>query len=369
MSDNNCYLCQEPKSVVGHNTQYCPNVKCKNCGHKGHIHRTCPNFSSNIDQKAQDVCPKEILSEKSAVLPHALRSTYSRHNDTQILDFVQEIGFSEDSKPKLEVKEETLKTKSSGIDHRPDTVDPVISSNKEIMDFVHDIDFSNDMKLKLEIKEEPLNIRDVGGTVNLVGQDVNRNIKTDASLTFFTSSLPKIRWAMANPAHPVTVVDSIMPNEMVNFVHDIEFSDDIKPKLEIKEDPLEVKNENSEKPKLEIKEEERFEIKNDISKFVCTICDFEAPDQSFLDLHFNHKHGPQGASALDQSDKKLLDFANKHWVNGALAREDKKVRIFCDICRVNIPIKDVEKHLDGSKHLKKKSKLRKAPSFGPLHKF
>ena len=99
---------------------------------------------------------------------------------------------------------------------------------------------------------------------------------------------------------------------MVNFVNDIEFSDDIKPKLEIKEDPLKIKNENSEKPKLEIKEEEQLDIKNE---FVCTICDFEAPDQSFLDLHFTNKHGPQGASALDQSDKKLLDFANKHWVN------------------------------------------------------
>ena len=30
--------------------------------------------------------------------------------------------------------------------------------------------------------------------------------------------------------------------EMGNFVHDIEFSDDIKPKLEIKEEPIDVKS-------------------------------------------------------------------------------------------------------------------------------
>ena len=52
MSENNCYLCQEPKSVVGHNTQSCPNVKCKKCGQNGHIIRNCPNFNSNMDQKS-----------------------------------------------------------------------------------------------------------------------------------------------------------------------------------------------------------------------------------------------------------------------------------------------------------------------------
>jgi hypothetical protein len=40
MSEN-CYLCQEPKSVVGHDTQTCPNVLCKKCGQKGHVVRNC----------------------------------------------------------------------------------------------------------------------------------------------------------------------------------------------------------------------------------------------------------------------------------------------------------------------------------------
>ena len=53
MSDNNCYLCQEPKSVVGHNTQSCPSVKCKKCGQKGHIYRNCPNLNSIISQEKE----------------------------------------------------------------------------------------------------------------------------------------------------------------------------------------------------------------------------------------------------------------------------------------------------------------------------
>ena len=69
MSENNCYLCQEPKSVVGHNTQSCPNVKCKKCGQKGHIDRNCPNL--NIEQKPDHASSREINNEESDVLHNA----------------------------------------------------------------------------------------------------------------------------------------------------------------------------------------------------------------------------------------------------------------------------------------------------------
>ena len=68
MSENNCYLCQEPKSVVGHNTQSCPSVKCKKCGQKGHIHSNCPNSKSNVNEKPGNLSSKEIKSQKSVVL-------------------------------------------------------------------------------------------------------------------------------------------------------------------------------------------------------------------------------------------------------------------------------------------------------------
>ena len=126
MSENNCYLCQEPKSVIGHNTQSCPNVKCKNCGHKGHILRNCPNLNLNMDQKPDgNIFLRAIEMKKSVLL----------HNDqNKTLD--KDIEFSDDVK--YEVNEETLKIKRSGIE-KPNTIDPIMPNGKEIFDFVHDI--------------------------------------------------------------------------------------------------------------------------------------------------------------------------------------------------------------------------------------
>ena len=153
MSEKNCYLCQEPKSVVGHNTQTCPRVKCKKCGQKGHIHRNCPNLNSKLEKKTDDVSPKEIKSQNSVVL----------HDKTKILDFIYEdIGVFDDIKQKLEVTGATLKTKSSGKDQRPNKVDPMICSNSEIVDIIHNIEFSNDIKPKFEVKKEILNVKSSG---------------------------------------------------------------------------------------------------------------------------------------------------------------------------------------------------------------
>ena len=148
MRENICYLCQEPKSVVGHDTQNCPSVKCKKCGQNGHIHRNCPNLNSKVD-----VSPKEIKSQNSVVL----------HDKTKILDFIYEdIGVFDDIKQKLEVTGATLKTKSSGKDQRPNKIDPMICSNNEIMDTIHNIEFSNDIKPKFEVMKEMLNIKSSG---------------------------------------------------------------------------------------------------------------------------------------------------------------------------------------------------------------
>ena len=47
--------------------------------------------------------------------------------------------------------------------------------------------------------------------------------------------------------------------EMIDFVHDIDFSDDIKPKLEIKEEPMDAKScFDNIKIKAEFKEETSF---------------------------------------------------------------------------------------------------------------
>ena len=150
MSENNCYLCQEPKTVVGHNTQSCPNVKCKKCGQKGHIQKNCPNLNSDFDQKLNYICPKEIQSEHSIVL----------HDDTKTLDFVHDVEFSVDLKPKLEIKKENWNFKSSRVDQKPKIVNPIAPNEEKMMDFFHDIEFSDDIKPKLEIKEEKLKTED-----------------------------------------------------------------------------------------------------------------------------------------------------------------------------------------------------------------
>ena len=144
MSENICYLCQEPKSVVGHNTQTCPSVKCKKCGKKGHILRNCPNFNSNLDPKPDSVYAKEIKSLKSVVL----------HNETKTL--LDIIGVFDDNNPKLEVNRETLKNQ------RPNKVDPILSGNKEIMISIHNNEFSNDIKPKFEVKKEILKVKSSG---------------------------------------------------------------------------------------------------------------------------------------------------------------------------------------------------------------
>ena len=71
-------------------------------------------------------------------------------NDTNIWDFVKDIEFSDDIKPKFEIKEGILKVESF--------VDPAMSKVKEIVNFVHNIEFSNDIEPKLEIKEEPMDM-------------------------------------------------------------------------------------------------------------------------------------------------------------------------------------------------------------------
>ena len=86
MSEN-CYLCQEPKSVVGHDTQTCPNVLCKKCGQKGHVLRNCqvsvekPKDPESATTKQKDVNENDIEQENEDLvfqplipLPETLKS-------------------------------------------------------------------------------------------------------------------------------------------------------------------------------------------------------------------------------------------------------------------------------------------------------
>ena len=79
MSEN-CYLCQEPKSVVGHDTQTCPNVLCKKCGQKGHVLRNCqvsgekpkPKDPEPTTTKQKDVNDNNVEQENEDLVFQAL---------------------------------------------------------------------------------------------------------------------------------------------------------------------------------------------------------------------------------------------------------------------------------------------------------
>ena len=206
MNGNHCYLCNEPKSVVGHDTQTCPNVICIKCDQKGHIYQNCSQL--NIDQQKlekSEVVQKEpkkcetcdvftkckscrvsLASKKSLKkhidLKHGFdhikrksefkEETFTAksskieqisdpkmHNDKKMLKALHDIEFSNDIKPKFEIKEETLAIKSSKIDQNSDIVDPKMHNDKEMLDALHDIEFPNDIKPKLEIKIKTFDVK------------------------------------------------------------------------------------------------------------------------------------------------------------------------------------------------------------------
>merc|ERR1711874_128493 len=45
MNENYCFVCQEAKSVIGHTTESCLQIRCKTCGQRGHTVRNCPDFN------------------------------------------------------------------------------------------------------------------------------------------------------------------------------------------------------------------------------------------------------------------------------------------------------------------------------------
>ena len=164
--------------------------------------KNCPHLNLNMDQKPE---------KESSVM----------HNDTKILDFVQEIKFSDDIKPKFEAKEETLKVENSGNDHKPNMVDPIMPNDMKVIDFVHDIEFSDNIKPKLDIKEETLDIK-------------RKSEFMEETLNVKRSKIDQ---------KPDIVNSMVLNNkETIDLVHDIEFSDDVKPKLEIKEEPMSMES-------------------------------------------------------------------------------------------------------------------------------
>ena len=293
MSENNCYLCQEPRSVVGHNTQSCPSVKCKKCCQKGHILRNCPNLNLYMEQKPDDACSKETKSEKSVFLH------YDTSYDTKMLDFIyQDIGCSDDIE--LEANTEMLQTQNSGKDQRPDEVDSIISSNKESMDSIHNVEFSNDIKRKLEIKKEPINCRGIECTVD------------DTRLTFFTSSLPKIRWTMHPLQQNLILKESKSMKDFKDKEEGIIDDPEERDEKSAIQDPLNVPiSDQGEENYLgregeSLLKENKLKKKLRLSQFDCVLCYVKCSSQLSLNIH---KAGLKHKKKLKMSHCK---FYNKY---------------------------------------------------------
>ena len=245
MAENNCYLCQEPRSVVGHDTQSCPSVKCKKCGQNGHILRNCPNFNSNTDQKSVFLDQFKLKHYIEGV--HLKKKTFNiqcskceasftkkEYLQKHIQKFHQKIitykcdrsdnGCSKEiksekyvdwilvkilgcpiiSRQKLDVKE-ILKNKSYGIDQRPDLVDPRIS--------------------RLSTHEENSDefISNANPKINLGSQKLKASTDRINSDDFQEYANPKIS------SH----------EENMGYLHNnIEISNDIKSKLDVEQEPM-----------------------------------------------------------------------------------------------------------------------------------
>ena len=335
MSENNCYLCQEPKSVVGHNTQSCPNVKCKKCGQKGHIYRNCPSLSFNIDRKADDVYSKEMRNDIAVIL----------HNNSKTLKFAK-AGI----KRKCDlIDEETLKAKSSKIDQ----INPVMPNDKEMLDFAFAIEFSDDVKPKLEIMEEPLKLK----SEILEKPKISQFICDVCNFEAPDQNLLELHFTKKHGQQDGQSVRApdLSNNKLMRNIKMLQETLKVKnsgiyqkpnridptqcPKAYLNEH---MKNQISEKPKK-------------LSRFNCDVCNFEAPDQDFLDLHIDNKHRQQDVP--DQSNKPIRRFE--------MSQESSNY--YCDICHVKGYRLSLSEHLAGKKHLENeilemKSEQCKAPS-------
>jgi hypothetical protein len=243
MAENNCYLCQEPRSVVGHNTQSCPNVKCKKCGQNGHILRNCPNLNSNMDQKSvfldkfelkhhikevhlkkntfdiqcskceASFTKKEYLQKHNQKFHQEIKTYKCNKSDDGCLKeiksekfvdwiLVKILGCPIISRPKLDVKE-ILKNKSHGIDQRDYMVDPRISRNEKTSD-----EFIFNANTKINLGSQKL-------------KSSTDRINSDA---FQEHANPKIS------SH----------EENMDYLHNIVISNDIKSKLEVEQEPMDL---------------------------------------------------------------------------------------------------------------------------------
>ena len=134
--------------------------------------------------------------------------------------------------------------------------------------------------------------------MNLVGQAVNKTLKIDAHLTFSTSSLPKIRWAMADESDDkrVKTEDNFKDKEEFDFL--------------LKEYKRRKKNEMSQM----------------FSKFYCKLCNVISQSRVSLSVHRagrKHKENLKSSQKFSQFFCKLCNVESTSQVDLNIHRAGK----------------------------------------------
>ena len=75
MAERLCFVCQDFKESIGHVTNSCPHIICKNCGQKGHITLDCNNNEILNNEKNE---LKEIQMSRQSIACQRLVKAYDR---------------------------------------------------------------------------------------------------------------------------------------------------------------------------------------------------------------------------------------------------------------------------------------------------
>ena len=195
----------------------------------------------------------------------------------------------------------------------------------KMMDFVYNIEFVNDIKPKLEIKEEPIDMKSSSASIKRKSELMEEEILKVKSSKIDQKS---------------DQVDPIMSKEMLDFAHDIEFTDDVKSKLEIPKSP----------------------------KLLCDLCDIIGSCQIYSKI-IDFDRAKEFHCELCQKDWKKL---NMHMAGIKEKEKEHERRIEmsheslsldCDLCNVKIPSQlSLNMHMKEYKH-KMKWKMLKSSKF------
>ena len=278
------------------------------------------NFKPKLESK------EGLLHIKEEKIDPTEDTTVSKHlsNDGKEIvkmDFGQKIEFDQCTRPKLECKDEFLQIKDKKIKPKEVKIELLSSVAKKIpnvgkesvkMDFDQNIEFEEDVKPKLESKGGLLHINQEKNDpteVKLVSKDLSNNgkeiVKMDfgQKIKFEELTQPKleckeeflqIKEVKINPKKEK--LECVGKGSIkMDFDQIIAFEEDLKPKLESKGVLFQIKEEKIDQ--LEIKEgrfdikQEPFDIKEEIEDFKCSICDGLFDSKRLLKMHIFTVHG------------------------------------------------------------------------------